>query len=258
LGFAPPLTQSQADVKRARTECNRTKANYERYAKAKRGTFSEARVQNARDVYLSAEAAVAAAEAIALRSKLAFESRIDGEDTDVARYRAQLEKAEYDLYQTVIRAPTDGMVTQVILRPGVIAVPIPLKPVMVFVHADETRLFASFLQNYSQRLEPGSVAEILFYGIPGRVFRGRIESVLPVLAQGSVQASGSLIAADRAVYGRVPVSIIVEDDLSGYNLPVGSAAEVAIITDHVPHVALIRKILFRMKSWQNYLFGEGH
>ena len=129
---------------------------------------------------------------------------------------------------------------------------------MVFVHKDETRLIGSFFQNYSQRLKPGSEAEILFGAIPGRVFKGKIDYVLPVLAQGSVQAGDGLISADRPVYGRVQVAFKIEDDLSGFELPIGASAEIAVYTEHVHHVAIIRKILFRMKSWQNYLFGEGH
>ena len=36
---------------------------------------------------------------------------------------------------------------------------------------------------------------------------------------------------------------------------VGSAA---IYTKHMHHVAIMRKILLRMVSWQNYVFGELH
>ena len=36
------------------------------------------------------------------------------------------------------------------------------------------------------------------------------------------------------------------------------AAQVAIYTEHWEHVALLRRILLRMRSWQNYIFMEGH
>jgi uncharacterized membrane protein len=39
---------------------------------------------------------------------------------------------------------------------------------------------------------------------------------------------------------------------------IGIAAEVAIYTEYWHHVALIRRILLRMRSWQNYIFMEGH
>jgi hypothetical protein len=33
---------------------------------------------------------------------------------------------------------------------------------------------------------------------------------------------------------------------------------VAIYTEHWHHLSMIRKILLRMRSWQNYVFLEGH
>ena len=40
--------------------------------------------------------------------------------------------------------------------------------------------------------------------------------------------------------------------------PGGSAAQVALYTPHWHHFAIIRRILLRMRSWQNYIFLEGH
>jgi hypothetical protein len=40
--------------------------------------------------------------------------------------------------------------------------------------------------------------------------------------------------------------------------PAGSVGEAAIYTEHVHHVAMLRKILLRMRSWQNYIYIEGH
>lgn len=36
----------------------------------------------------------------------------------------------------------------------------------------------------------------------------------------------------------------------------GSAGEAAIYTQHVHELSLLRKILLRMRSWQNYVFFE--
>ena len=54
------------------------------------------------------------------------------------------------------------------------------------------------------------------------------------------------------------MKIDLDDDMSRFNLPAGSVAEVAVYTEHVQHVVMIRKILLRMKSWQNFIFSEGH
>ena len=191
-------------------------------------------------------------------ARLAFDAESGGVNPEVRRTIAELDKKRWELAQTVVRAPTDGMVTQLLLRPGMMAVPLPLKPTMVFVHTKSTRLVASFLQNSFLRLEVGAEAEAIFPAIPGRVFKGKIAFVLPVIDRGSVQASGTLISQRLGPPGRIPAAIELDDDMSSFNLPAGSVAEVAVYTEHVRHVALIRRILLRMKSWQNYLFSEGH
>jgi hypothetical protein len=50
----------------------------------------------------------------------------------------------------------------------------------------------------------------------------------------------------------------LEDDISKYQIPVGAAGQVAIYTEHWHHVSVLRKILLRMRSWENYVFLEGH
>jgi hypothetical protein len=58
--------------------------------------------------------------------------------------------------------------------------------------------------------------------------------------------------------GRVRRPGDITDDTSSYNLPGGSAAQVAVYTEHMEPLSLIRRILLRMRSWENYIFLEGH
>jgi hypothetical protein len=106
-----------------------------------------------------------------------------------------------------------------------------------------------------QRIKPGYEAEIAFDAIPGSVFKAKVKSVLDVVAQGQLQASGTLIdPASRAEHGTATIIIEVLDDLSSYLLPPGSIGEVAVYSEHWHMFAIIRKILLRMKSWQNFVF----
>lgn len=174
---------------------------------------------------------------------------------DVDQLSAQLADARFDLEQTTITAPTDGFVTQLILRPGVMAVPLPLKPVMVFVHSDKLVFAATFKQNALQAIDEGDEAEIAFPAIPGRVFKGHVIQVLPMLGEGQLQASGTLLQFSLPQRpGRVPIEIEIDDDLSEYNLPIGSSATVAIYTGEFRVTNIVRRMILRMKSWENYLF----
>jgi hypothetical protein len=58
--------------------------------------------------------------------------------------------------------------------------------------------------------------------------------------------------------GRAVALIDIDEDISGYNLPGGAAAQVALYTEYAHHFAIIRRILLRMRSWQNFVFLEGH
>ena len=63
---------------------------------------------------------------------------------------AQLLAAQDNLDETVVRAPTNGYVTQLFLHPGMMAVSLPLRPVMVFVPHEED-IFAEELQGRPHR-----------------------------------------------------------------------------------------------------------
>jgi multidrug resistance efflux pump len=240
------------------TSANRDRSQgvFERYeAIFDRGAISANELENRRQLYLADEAALERAEADLERAQIAFEAAIDGENPDVARLQAELEQARYDLERTVVRAPTTGYVTQLVLRPGMMAVAMPLRPVMVFVHDEQAPMVAAFRQNSALRLKDGYEAEIVYPSIPGRVFKGKVTQVLPSMAEGQLTAGGNLVGTERfQSLGRVPVMIEVLDDMSEFNLSTGSRAQVAVYSDHFHHFAIMRRILLRMSSWQNYLY----
>jgi len=105
----------------------------------------------------------------------------------------QLSTAEFELDQTVVRAPTDGYVVQMALRPGMRAASLPLRPVMIFLHNEGDIFVGWFRQNSLLRLNEGDDAEVAFDGIPGRVFSGKVDAVVPALAAGQIQPSGDII-----------------------------------------------------------------
>jgi len=172
--------------------------------------------------------------------------------------QAQLADAQYRLLQTTVRAPTDGFATQVTLRPGMMAASLPLRPVMIFVHDEGHYFIGWFRQNSMLRLEPGTEAEVAFDGVPGTVFAGEVAMVMPGIVEGQIQASGNLIDPRNNRYpGRIPVLINITDPrFADYSdrIPGGAFAQAAIYSEHVHHVAIMRKILLRMSSWMNYLF----
>jgi multidrug resistance efflux pump len=254
------LDQATAVVARVRAQVELAQQNYDRQAELfEKRVAAQATLDTASRNLEAARQTLAEAQAGEDRARLAALSMIDGVNTAVARLRAALADAQYDLDQTVVRAPTAGFVTQVALRPGMYAVPAPLRPVMTFVHDEDRTLVAAFQQNTLQRVRAGDEAEVLFDGVPGRVFKAKVRIVLDAIALGQLQATGALQdLGARQSGGRAIAIIDLIDDISSFQIPAGAAGEVAIYTDHFHHVAVMRRVLLRMRSWQNYIYIEGH
>jgi multidrug resistance efflux pump len=254
------LDQAQANVEKVKVQLKLAEDDYSRqlYLFEKK-VIAQATLDTSTRNLDAAKQALAASEAAAESARLAYASEISGVNTTVARLRAELGEAQYDLDQTVVRAPGPGYVTQMALRPGMYVVPAPLRPVMVFVHKDDQSLAAGFQQNALQRVRSGDEAEVAFDAIPGRVFKAKVRNVIDAIALGQLQATGTLQDMGVALPGGRAVAIIdVEEDTSAYNIPGGAAAQVAVYTPYAHHFALIRKILLRMRSWENFVFLEGH
>src|SRR5438045_9417870 len=214
------------------------------------GAIAQVQFENARNTYNAAEATAQSAKSEADRALLEAEAVVKGVNTDVARLESELDTAKFNLEQSVVRAPTDGTVQQNFLRPGMFAASMPLRPVMIFLHDEKPKFAAAFLQNSAQRIEEDSEAEFILSAVPGRFFKGKVTAVGAFIAQGQLQPSGNLIDPEQIKgEGRILVRIDPEEGISKYLICPGSSAQVAIYTHHMHHLAILRKVLLRMKSW---------
>jgi multidrug resistance efflux pump len=198
---------------------------------------------------------IARLEAAERQIRLQLKAESDGVNPEVREVMAQLEKAQWDLEQTVVRAPTDGYVPQQLLRPGMMAVPLPVKPLMMFVVNEKPTLVASFAQKAISDIKPGIEGEVIFKAYPGRSFKVKVRRVLTAIREGELDASGHIATpTSKEEHGYIPVVFDYEDDIAGLNLPVGSQASIAIYTERVHALSIVRKIILRMKSWENFVF----
>jgi len=223
------------------------------------GAIAQVQFERAKNTFNAAEATAQSAKSEADRALLEAEAVVKGVNTDVARLQAELDTAKFNLEQSVVRAPTDGMVQQNFLRPGMYAASMPLRPVMIFLHNEKPKFAAAFLQNSAQRIDEGSEAEFILPAVPGRFFKGKIVMGGAYIPQGQLQPSGNLVDPEQIKgEGRILIAIEPEDDISKYLIVPGSTAQVAVYTHHMHHLAIMRKVLLRMKSWTNFIFGDGH
>jgi multidrug resistance efflux pump len=227
----------------------------------KSGAMSQSEFEQDRQKYQGSEASFSSAQAEADKAALAANATIGGVNTDVARLRADLATAEFNLSETIVRAPTDGTVLQLFLHRGMMATVSTTQrsPVMIFQHDEPPILVAAFLQNSTQRVEAGSEAEVILPAVPGRFFKAKVDAGGAYIPEGQLQPSGTLISAESITSeGRVIVRVKLEEDVSRFHIVPGSIGNVAVYSHHMQQLGVVRKVLLRMRSWMNYVFSDGH
>lgn len=249
------------------TEASRDRAEdeYDRYRTAnenarKQGNastpFSERDVEQRRLGFVASEASVSRTKASAEQARLAYTSEINGVNTTVARLEAELRKSEYDLEQTVVRAPAKGLVLGLTLQPGQRVSNLPLRSWMAFVTLADRRIVVAIPQPRVRHIKEGQMAEITFAFQPGEIVTARVERVTPMNTSGQLPPSGLLpsLGTHYATNEVMAVALLLDEPHPELPvLPGGADGTAAIYTDSVSATHVIRKIMIRMDAWLNYI-----
>ena len=167
--------------------------------------------------------------------------------------RAKLDNARWDLEQTTVRAPADGTMVNVMLRPGFFVAGMPFNEVMTFVD-NEYQIFALFNQNELHQVANGNEAEITLDTYPGRVIKAHVDSIIWAQGQGQLDASGDLPRTTFvAPPGRFPVKLVVGEQDKALFVAAGARGAAALYTEHLTLVHIIRKVLLRVQSYFDYI-----
>jgi multidrug resistance efflux pump len=220
---------------------------------ARTSSATQFRLQDEEKQVETLRAQLDAAKAQETSARLALSSQIDGVNTEVAQLSAQLGNAQWELDQTIVRAPTDGYVTNIGLRKGARVTSMPLAPAMAFIDTSQTLVGIQIAQIDARYVAPGQPVEITFKYAPGMVYTGKVEQVLQAIAPGQVQASGVAVAPRDIQSAPFAVRVTLDDRKFAERLPAGSVGEAAIFTDHVKATHVIRKILLRQIAITNYV-----
>ncbi|BDX21307.1 hemolysin D [Polynucleobacter sp. TUM22923] len=188
-------------------------------------------------------------------------SRFDLEkaEADFADLEGQLITANYDLEQTIMRAPSDGTVVNVQLRSGAFVAAFPLASVMTFLE-DAPQIYALFSQNELHQIEIGNEAEFYLPVFPGKVLKATVESVILAEGQGQMNASGNLPTTGLRDIpsNRFAVKLALDDAKNGLLLPAGAVGDGAVYTNHLAFLHIIRKVMIRVSTKLNYIIPKLH
>ena len=250
---------ADAEISKAESEYAQAKREFDRSKKlVSKGAGRERDVDRWRTELKSWNAEIREARAEKVQAQSDYGSDIDGVNTTVAQLRAQLAKAEWDLNETVVYAPANGVVTQVGLVVGSIVGSVAASHQMSFIYETQRMYIATFVQNSKRHIKAGDPVEVAFDSLPGRIIKGDVEAVVKAMGQGQLDPSGDLFTRNDTVpRGRFLVKFQINDDefVEGEQIPIaGSGGAVAIYTDKMKAIRIVRKVVLRMYTWLNFLF----
>jgi multidrug resistance efflux pump len=190
----------------------------------------------------------------------------EGEQDEVANVKAQIARAEsqladakWDLAQTSYYAPANGTVVALTLRPGAMAVPLPMSPAMNFVEDDQW-ILAIYHQNEVRTIKPGQEAEVAFEMYPGRVVKCKVDSIMWATAQGQLP-----IGTMNAAGGVAPippyclaVRLIADGNDKDLFLAAGAHGAGAVYSDRGEMIHILRKIIVRVGAKLDWLILKLH
>ncbi len=217
-------------------------------------TQYQARVDQLEGQLALSEANLARAEDL-MRRNVGRQLDVDIYQAEVRSLSAQLSNAEWELEQTVVRAPADGRVVALSLRPGQRVANLPLRSWVAFVTDNDT-LVVGIPQSRVRYVEPGQEVEVVLRMYPGEVLRGTVNRIIDVNASAQLVPSGVMPLVPTALDPAWPFGVVIDledQDIDFSRIKGGAAGTAAIYTDSVAATHVIRRIMIRMEAWLNYV-----
>ncbi|MEI8175500.1 MAG: HlyD family secretion protein [Candidatus Omnitrophota bacterium] len=155
--------------------------------------------------------------------------RLEQAQAQVARAKAALDQARLYLSYTKIMSPSKGRVTKKSVEVGAY---VQTGQALLAIVTPERWVVANFKETQLTHMRPGQEARIKVDAYPGKVYRGRVESI-----QRGTGARFSLLPAENAtgnfvkVVQRVPVKIVFDEEPEpGHPLIPGMSVDVSVVT----------------------------
>lgn len=173
----------------------------------------------------------------------------------IASLQAQLGKAQWQLDETVVRAPHAGQVFNLQLRPGNYVTSIPLASSMSFISSELEVVLASFSQSAIRYIRVGDPVEMVFRLRPGKVYSGTVRRIAQSSGTAQLSASGTLLTVNgEPETSRWPLLVDFDDPAAKDELPQSAGASIlAVYTEKGKPVHIISKVAVRINAWMGFL-----
>lgn len=251
------VASAQAKVSEAQANLTNAEVKGKRIIKlAEQGAASQSRADDAKSKIQANKARLASAQSELERAK----SKLGGTGLDNAQVQqalAAMDSAQFDLYHSSIRAPSDGIITNLAIDIGHFAS--TGVPVMTFISMRNVWVQADFRENALINIKAGNGVELVLDAAPGRVFKGEVLSVGYGVSDSSSTNIGGLPTV-QTTQGwlrqaqHIPVLIRFSDEESQGFKRVGGQVNAVIFTDGHPIMKTIGKVWIRIVSLMSHLY----
>jgi membrane fusion protein, multidrug efflux system len=248
--FAAGVKVAEANIAKVEADTRAAKSTLEITESAGASAISKQELIDARERYAAAEATLKQIEASRDQAVAAYAGSKDA----ITLTEEKLKTAQFSLTQCTVYAPANGFVTNWNIREGTFVVPSPSAAVGTFIDTSELSIVAPFKQQMLVNVKPGQEVELVFKSHPGRLFHGKVDSILEATGEGQGAVSGTLPSASKiGSPGILAVKILLNEDESADGLDLGTAGSLAIYTDTLKPVHIMSRVTMRMNKWLYFL-----
>jgi len=240
------VQQAEADTKVA----NAKRGTAQKLKRSYAGAVAKLKVAQAEASYFAAQANTSATKA----SQQQAQASLAAARYAVEAAQSSLDTAQFNLSQTTYRSRVDGRVVNLQIREGTPVARWQFTASGTIMDLSDNAIIAIFPQNLLKNVAAGDSVEVAFRRQPGKVFPGKVDSVINYTGEGEFKATDQVpVAATIGSKGFLAVRIYLDDEELARTLPMGADGTVAIYTGFAKPFHIISKITVRIKGWMYYL-----
>ena len=219
---------------------------------AERGASPEFQLQEAISTIEQLEAGLRAARARKAGLERRIAAQVDGVDVGVVEVEEALAQAQWALEQTVVRAPADGIVTGLSLRPGNRVT--TLQGAINFIVPGDRLLVATLPQSSLPNVSVGDTIRVALGTLPGRDFEATIYAIAPGSLEGALDTRGGLPSLRQLTgTGAYAVTMQVPETVPEGAVRLGASGSALVITEQAGAIAVLAEVLFWVSKMLNYI-----
>jgi len=251
------VTTAQAKVAEAEANLRNAEVKGKRIIKlSEQGAASISRADDARSKIEASKARLASAQSELEKAK----SNLGNTGRDNAKVQSALvalDNAQLDLYRSSVRAPSNGVITNLTVDIGHFAS--TGAPLMTFISTRTVWVQSDLRENALINVKPGNPVELVLDAAPGRIFNGEVMSVGHGVSDDSSNNIGGL-ATVQPTQGwlrqaqHIPVLIRFTDDESKGFKRVGGQVNTIIYTEGRPVMKIFGKLWIRLISFLSHIY----